>query len=208
MTTAAPPPLPTAKQNGTSTPAANVLRALTSLASLSQLSSALSTSVPALAPHTENAKTHFSALWTSAKPWAEFFNGKKFVPPASAAELQERLVDNLTYFSSNYLLCFLILSTASVLIHPLSFLCIVLIVALYVFLFLHNADTVRIGPLQLTANSKKIAFAALSLLLLYVTNAIGIIGSWALFGVILSLIHAACRVSAKEPDFESPVQSV
>lgn len=117
-------------------------------------------------------------------------------------------MDNLTYFSSNYLLCFLILSTLSILIHPLSFLCILILVALYVFMFLQNPDNLKVGPIRLTSNTKRFAFVGIAFILLYLTNAIGILGSWALFGVILSLIHAACRVSAKEPDFESPVNSV
>lgn len=179
-----------------------------SLASLATFSTTLSKSVPALATPTENAKVHVSALWTSAKPWGEFFNGKKFVPPASPSELQERLMDNLTYFSPNYLLCFLVLSMASVLVHPLSFLCVVLLAALYVFMFLQSRDALKVGPVVLTSNAKKVVFAVVAFCLLYLTNAIGILGSWALFGMFLSLIHAGCRVSAKEPDFDSPVNSV
>lgn len=83
-----------------------------------------------------------------------------------------------------------------------------LLAALYVFLFLQNAEFVSIGPLRLAANGRLALFAVVSFVLLYATNAIGIIGSWALFGVIVSLIHAACRTSAKEPDFDSPVNSV
>lgn len=183
-------------------------KSLFSLANVSNVTSALSSSVPALSPHSEAARLHVSSLWTSAKPWTEFFSGKKFVPPTSPSELQERLVDNLTYFSPNYLLCFLALSTMSVLIHPLSFLCVLLLVGLYVFMFLQNPDTLSVGPVKLSAKPKIAAFALIAFILLYLTNAIGIIGSWALFGVFLSLIHAGCRVSAKEPDFDSPVTSV
>lgn len=207
---AAPPPAQSASAPAASGGggAAMLARSLLSFANASTVTKALSSSVPALAPQTEAARVHVSALWTSAKPWSEFFNGKKFVPPASPSELQERLMDNLTYFSPNYLLCFLVLSTASVLIHPLSFLCVLLLVALYVFMFLQNQDTLKVGPVQLSPSAKKAAFAAIAFALLYLTNAIGIIGSWALFGIFLSLIHAGCRVSAKEPDFESPVNSV
>lgn len=209
---AAPTPAPAlARPSATPSPlnqVFNMLRSVTSIASISKVSSTLTSSVPALGPHTENAKLHVSALWTSAKPWSEFFNSKKFVTPANVTELQERLVDNLTHFSSNYLLCFLILSTASVLVHPLSFLCIVILAALYVYMFLQHHDVLKLGPVLLNANAKKATFALIALSLLYVTNAIRIIGSWALFAIILSLIHAACRVSAKEPDFDSPVNTV
>lgn len=202
------PTADTAQEGQGKNPMATLLGSLASISSLTSFSTALSSSVPALAPQTENARLQVSALWTSAKPWSEFFNGKKFSPPSSASELQERLMDNLTYFSSNYILCFLVLSMASVLIHPLSFLCIVLLAGLYIYMFLQNQDVVTIGPLRLSSNMKKVVFAILSFILLYLTNAIGIIGSWALFGVIVSIIHAACRVSAKEPDFESPVNTV
>lgn len=97
---------------------------------------------------------------------------------------------------------------ASVLVHPLSFLCVIMLVGLYVYMFLQNQDTLKLGPVKLAQNAKKVLFAVIAFCLLYLTNAIGIIGSWALFGIFLSLIHAGCRVSAKEPDFDSPVNSV
>lgn len=180
-----------------------------SLTSLASVSSVLKSSVPSsLAPHTETARVQISALWSSAKPWGEFFNGKKFVPPGSASELQERLMDNLSYFSANYVVCFLVLSAASVLIHPMSFVCIVLLVALYVYMFLQHTDAIALGAVTLSVKAKKGVFATTGLALVYATNAVGIIGSWALFAVFVSLIHAGCRVSVKEPDFDSPVNAV
>lgn len=204
MATAGAPPTKSA-----SAPAGVAASALArSFALLAPLSKALTTSVPALSTPTDNVRLQASALWTSAKPWAEFFDGKKLVPPASARELQERLVDNLTYFSPNYVLCFLAVSMASVLVHPLSFLCVLVLAAVYVVAFLQQPDAVRVGPVELSKAAKTALFGVLAFVLLYLTNAIGIIGSWALFGIFLSLLHAACRVSAKEPDFESPVNAV
>lgn len=179
-----------------------------SLAALAPFANAFASSVPALTTPTENAKVHISALWTSTKPWNEFFNTKKFVPPSSPRELQERLLDNLTYFSPNYILCFIILSTASVLVHPLSFLCVVAIAGMYIYMFLQNQDSLKVGPVKMSKNVKTGVFGGISFILLYLTNAIGIIVSWALFGIFLSLLHAGCRVSAKEPDFDSPVNTV
>lgn len=193
------------ESSGKGSSVASAMASLASLSSLTSVSSALSSSVPGLAPHTENARLQVSALWTSAKPWGEFFNSKKFTPPANPAELQERLLDNLQHFSANYVLCFLIVSAASVLVHPLSFVCVVLLALLYVFLFLQNAGPVAVGPVTLSPIAKKVAFAVIAVILLYLTNAVAILGSWALFGIILSLAHAAARVSVKEPDFDSPV---
>lgn len=179
-----------------------------SLALLAPLVKSLTASVPALATPTENARLQVSTLWTSAKPWGEFFNTKKFVPPSSRSELQERLMDNLTYFSPNYVLCFLILAMASVLVHPLSFLCVLVLAVLYVVMFLQHPEAIKVGPVRMPKNVKIGVFAVVAFVLLYFTNAIGIIGSWALFGMLLSVLHASCRVSAKEPDFESPVNTV
>lgn len=117
-------------------------------------------------------------------------------------------MDNLTYFSPNYVLCFLVVSMASVLVHPLSFLCVAVLAAVYVVAFLQHPEAMQVGPVKVSKNVKTALFAVVAFGLLYVTNAIGIIGSWALFGIFLSLLHAACRVSAKEPDFESPVNAV
>lgn len=97
---------------------------------------------------------------------------------------------------------------ASVLVHPLSFLCVLALAALYVVMFLQHPETIKVGPVRMSNNVKMGVFALIAFALLYLTNAIGTIGSWALFGILLSVLHASCRVSAKEPDFDSPVNSV
>ena len=181
---------------------------LGSVGTLESVASSVTSSVPGLSPHTDAARTQVSALWGSAKPWAEFFDRRKFVPPANATELRERLMDNLTHFSANYLISFLVVSVLSVLVHPLSFVCVVLITGLYIVLFLQNQDDARLGPVAIPTKMKKPLFAVTSVVLLYLTNAVGIVGSWALFSIILSLLHAGGRVSVKEPDFESPVDAV
>lgn len=193
------------KGEARSSPISTLVSSLGSMETVTALSSVLNTSVPGLTPHTDAARNHFSALWRSAQPWTEFFNRKKFVPPTSATELRERLVDNLTHFSANYLICFFAVSIASVLVHPLSFLCVCLLLVLYVIFFLQNPEQLKVGPLSIPANAKIVVFGAITALLLYLTNAVAILGSWALFSIILSLLHAGGRVSAKEPDFESPV---
>lgn len=184
----------------------DLLRTLSS--SLPALSSTLTKSAPSLGAQAENAKLQASSVWRSAKPWGEFFDTKKMGVPETRNEFQERVSDNLVYFSNNYLVCFTILCCGSILIHPLSLVCIVILVGLYVYMFVHNPGVVQVGPLQLKSNGKLGLFGVVAFAVLYVTNAIGIIGSWALFGVIVSILHAACRKSVKEPDFESPVMPV
>lgn len=195
----------------TSTSTSTTSTVFDSLKSLSSLSGVLSKtiSVPSsLMPHTQQASVQISKIWTSAKPWKEFFDTKKLHKPASLSEVQDRLMDNLTYFSSNYVLFFLVISCLSVLIHPLSFLCIMSLVALYVYMFLQHPGDVKIGPVKLQQQTKLVVYLFASCILLYLTNAIAIIGSWAVFSIILSICHAAFRVSIKEPDFESPIDSV
>lgn len=175
---------------------------------LTALSTALTRAAPALGPSADAARTHVAAAWGAARPWGEFFDRRKFQPPASAAELRERLMDNLQHFAPNYVVCFLAVSAASVLVHPLSFLALLAVGALYVWFFLSNPDAARIGPISLPAKAKLPVFAFFALFVLYMTNAINALGSWALFAVLLSFAHAGARVSAKEPDFESPVEPV
>lgn len=199
-------PTPSATQATTNTSPLNMLRYISSLSSAA---TSLSKSVPSsLTPQAENARSQATALWRSAKPWVDFLDTKKMNAPSSTSELRERLTDNLTHFSSNYVLCFLVIAVLSVLIHPLSFLCVVMLAILYVFMFLQNTDSVQIGPIRLSGNFKLAAFALVSVVSLYLTNAIGVIGSWAVFSIILSFLHAGCRASAKEPDFDSPVNPV
>lgn len=168
----------------------------------------LTRAAPALSPHTDVAASQFSSVWSATRPWGEFFNKRKFSPPSNASDLRERLVDNLTHFSSNYVLCFLIVSAASILVHPLSFLAVLVVAAAYVWLFLSNPDAVRLGPLLVPSKAKLPVFAVFAAAALYLSNAVATLGSWALFGVLLSFAHAGARVSAKEPDFESPVEPV
>lgn len=65
------------------------------------------------------------------------------------------LFDNLAHVLSNYFLFSPILYTTSVLIHPLPLLCIVVLAALYVYMFLQHHDVLKVGPVHLTANLKK-----------------------------------------------------
>lgn len=150
------------------------------------------------------------SVWRSAKPWAEFGNTAKMNVPVSASEVQQRLSDNLTYFASNYALCFIALSCVGVLVHPVAFICIVGLAALYVALFMQQGMGVgMIAPLRgpHRHNARVVTFAGVTFATLYVTDAVGIIGSWMVLAGVMSVVHAACRVSAKEPDFESPVVS-
>jgi hypothetical protein len=188
---------------GATTAALEAVRAAGSsllLGAISSLSSSQSVS-----PQVEAVRAHATSVWASARPWTEFFMSKKFVPATSAGEIRQRLMDNLQYFASNYILIFIGLSTLGVVVHPMSFVCLLACIGLYVFLFLQNPGPVRLGPISLTMQTKRIAFGALSFVILYITNAVAILGSWALFSVILSLVHAGARVSVKEPDFETAV---
>lgn len=117
-------------------------------------------------------------------------------------------MDNLPYFFPNYLLIFAGLAALGVLVHPLSFVALALLLAGYVALFLQRPGPLRLGPLVLKENVKVAAYAGVALVLLYVTDAVGILGSWAAFSMVLSLAHAGARVSVKEPDFETPADQV
>jgi PRA1 family protein 1 len=194
---------------GATTPASasNPLEAVRAFGS-TLLHSAISSisSSQSVAPQVESVRAHATSVWASARPWTEFFHSKKFIPATSLGEVQQRLLDNLQHFSSNYILIFIGLSTLGVVVHPMSFVCLLACVGLYVFMFLQNPGSVRIGPLSLTVQTKRFAFGAAAFFILYLTNAVAILGSWALFSVILSLVHAGARVSVKEPDFESAVE--
>lgn len=182
--------------------------ALQSAEGASAIGAILARAAPGLTPHADAARGQLAQIWGSARPWSEFFDRRKLTPPSSAGELRERLVDNLTHFAANYLMCFCVVSVASILIHPLSFLGVAAIGVLYVWLFLTQPDAVALGPVVVPAKFKLPVFGVVAICLLWITNAISALGSWALFGVFLSFIHAGARVSAKEPDFESPVETV
>lgn len=152
-------------------------------------------------------RTQAFSIWRSTKPWAEFGNTSKMNMPVSASEVQQRLSDNLTYFASNYALCFITLSCFGVLVHPVAFFCIVALAALYFALFMQQPQGMMIAPLRgpHRHNARVMTFVGVTFVTLYVTDAVGIIGSWMVLAGVMSVAHAMCRVSAKEPDFESPV---
>lgn len=192
-------------------PSAGGLSAVDSLRSLgaAALSGALaslgSRGASAAAPQMEDLKTHATSIWAAARPWADFFNTKKFVPAQALDEVRTRLVDNLHFFSSNYVIIFCALSALGVIVHPMSVVCVVLCLACYAYLFLQNPGAVRIGPVQLTVQTKKVFFGVFTAAFLYITSALSILGTWAFFSAAISIVHAAARVSVKEPDFESEV---
>lgn len=175
---------------------------------LNALSATLTRAAPSLAPTAEAARTHLTAAWGAARPWGEFFDRRKFVPPTGGGELRERLVDNLQYFTANYIVCFLMVSALSVLVHPFSFLAVLFVGGVYFWLFVTNTEGARLGPLAIPKGAKLPLFGVFALAILYLTNAVAALGSWALFAVLCSFAHAGARVSAKEPDFESPVEPV
>jgi hypothetical protein len=189
--------------------AAAPLPALDALRSLSAnvLSSALASlaSNASLAPQVDLVRGHATTIWSSARPWGDMLNAKKFVPATSFVELQERLQANLQYFASNYVLIFCGLSALGVLVHPMSFVCVLIIVALYHVCIMQNAGTFNFGPLALKPQAKKVVFAVATVFLLWLTNAVSILGTWAMFSILLSIVHAGARVSVGEADFESPV---
>ena len=180
--------------------------------SLPNLSSLFSTSSNPLSnlfstTEAETARLQLATLWTSAKPWTQFFNTKKFIPPTSS-ELRQRLVENIPYFFPNYVLIFIALSMIGVLVHPLSFVALFFIIIGYVYMFLQHPKSLKVGPVVLSESIKVVVFGVLCAGMLYLTNAIAIVGSWAAFSVVVSLAHAGARVSAEDPDFDTPAEQV
>lgn len=181
----------------------DMLRSIGSAALLNAMSAARSTPV---GPQMDSVRDQATSIWSSARPWSEFLNTKKIVPASNASEIQQRLLDNLQYFSSNYILIFVALSAMGVLVHPMSFVCVLVLLGLYVYMFLQHPASVTIGPVVLPPQPKRIAFGIASVLCLYITDAVTILGSWALFSIIISIVHAGARVSVQEPDFETAVE--
>lgn len=182
------------------------LRALGSAALSSVLSAASNGGGGAESvPQMDTLRTHASSVWTRARSWSDFFSAKKFTPAQGADELRQRLVDNLQYFASNYVILFVALSALGVIVHPMSFVCVLAVLAMYVYKFLHNPGAVRIGPVALSVQAKRVMFAVVTALIMYVTSALNILGTWAFFSGAIALVHAGARVSVKEPDFTSEV---
>ncbi|KAF2157204.1 prenylated rab acceptor PRA1 [Myriangium duriaei CBS 260.36] len=72
----------------------------------------------------QSLTTHFSSL----KPFSDFFDIKRMSRPSSLLEAQGRLNYNLSYFSSNYAIVFIILSIYSLLTNILLFFDILLVI--------------------------------------------------------------------------------
>jgi hypothetical protein len=179
------------------------LRSLGSQALSNALSSVASNT--SLAPQVDQLRGHATSIWTSTRPWADMLNAKKIKPATTLIELQERLQANLSHFAPNYIIMFVCLSALGILVHPMSFICVLIIIAMYHLCIMQNAGTFTLGPVSLRPQGKKVAFAVATVIFLWITDAIAILGSWAMFSIILSIVHAGARVSVSEADFESPV---
>lgn len=76
--------------------------------------------------------TSMSSRFASLKPVSEFLDIKRLSKPADFGEVQSRVNYNLSYFSSNYALVFVMLSIYSLLTNPvLLFVIILVTVGLY-----------------------------------------------------------------------------
>lgn len=199
-----PSPLTTASSAPALGASATPLDSLRSIGSAALATALTSLSTPS-ASDAADLKSHATSLWSSARPWADFFSSKKFVQPTGLDDLRARLVDNLAHFAANYVIIFCALSALGVIVHPLSVVCVGLCLGAYVFLFLHNPGSVRLGPVVLDARMKKAVFGVIAALFLWATAALSILGTWAFFSAGISVVHAGARVSVKEPDFESEV---
>jgi ribose/xylose/arabinose/galactoside ABC-type transport system permease subunit len=98
---------------------------------------------------------------------------------------------------------FVALSALGVLVHPLSFVCVLAVLGVYMYLFLQNPTNLRLGPFLLTVRTKRAVFGLTTGLFLWMTSALSILGTWAFFSAAISIVHAGARISVKEPDFES-----
>lgn len=178
------------------------LRAIGSSALASAISS-VGGGGSASAPQIDSLRQQASAVWSSARSWNEFCNTKKFTPAANLDEVRQRIMENGPYFAANYVIIFVAFSALGILVHPMSFVCVLIVLGLYFWMFMATSGPVRMGPINLSVQGKRIAFGVSTVFFLWLTNAFVILSSWFFFSLGVAVVHAGGRISVNEADFDS-----
>eukprot|EP00179_Madagascaria_erythrocladioides_P010316 CAMPEP_0198308474 /NCGR_PEP_ID=MMETSP1450-20131203/1114_1 /TAXON_ID=753684 ORGANISM="Madagascaria erythrocladiodes, Strain CCMP3234" /NCGR_SAMPLE_ID=MMETSP1450 /ASSEMBLY_ACC=CAM_ASM_001115 /LENGTH=210 /DNA_ID=CAMNT_0044011145 /DNA_START=102 /DNA_END=734 /DNA_ORIENTATION=- len=159
-------------------------------------------SLGSLLPSSESARSALAAAWERSRPWSEFANTAQMATPA-AADVKDRVVENAKYYSFNYLFIVVVVTALNVLLHPLSFLGVIIILALYMYLFVANPEPLALGGLELDHRAKTAALAIFALLTLWLTGAGAAFVSLLFMLAALAGIHMAFRKAPNEVDFDT-----
>jgi len=151
-----------------------------------------------------------SRLWlkTNLRPWAEFFNRTLVSRPPTSAEALVRLNHNLPYFKANYALITLLVSMVFVLSNWLFLGSVIVLTAIFVYVAGYGgeqADAVMLVGVSLRKRDAYIALGVVGFILLWISNAWGILVSTCFVGGILCLSHALFMEKGVVTEFASNV---
>jgi hypothetical protein len=146
---------------------------------------------------TEGAISKFKDMFFSWKTergknlrkWGQFCDRSKFLLPRPTQVLQ-RLKTNLSYFQTNYLIVFLVLTVYCVLTNPFFLFAVFSFLALYVYLFYWRSQPLKVGSHIVSDKEKTILVGTVTVIFFYIAS-VGSTIFW-LLGVSITIvfIHA------------------
>ncbi|CDR43175.1 CYFA0S11e01090g1_1 [Cyberlindnera fabianii] len=128
---------------------------------------------------------------TTMKPLREFFNTSKIALPKSIADWRRRLLVNLRYYQSNYLVVLVIVSLLDLIQRPWLLIALASLVAGVVSLKRHPSDEIRYNNISV---DKKYLYGALLLITVPVvlfSSPLATVLSIATISALLVAIHAS-----------------
>eukprot|EP01090_Pellita_catalonica_P011860 TRINITY_DN2448_c0_g1_i2.p1 TRINITY_DN2448_c0_g1~~TRINITY_DN2448_c0_g1_i2.p1 ORF type:complete len:188 (+),score=2.66 TRINITY_DN2448_c0_g1_i2:39-602(+) len=130
------------------------------------------------------ASSHMKTL----RSWGEFFDRHHFKLPSDAASVSSRIISNYSYFQTNYLLIFIVVSLYSIFSNPMFLVSVFAVLGLWVYAFMYSPDPLVLGGMSINEQQKTYGLGAITLLLFWFTST-GSTLLW-IFMFSLSLITA------------------
>ena len=90
--------------------------------------------------HIEHAVTNWRTTYQNVRPWTEFFDRARFSKPENLAVVRSRLMQNLVYYQTNYLMVFGVVLVYSLLTNLWFLFSILLLSGLFFYTYGYVSD--------------------------------------------------------------------
>ncbi|KAK8618765.1 hypothetical protein V6N13_132746 [Hibiscus sabdariffa] len=127
------------------------------------------------------------------RPWKLMFNFHSINFPRTLSETVSRFKTNVCYFRMNYAIIVLIILFLSLLWHPISLIVLVIMMALWLFLYFLRDEPLVVFNRTIDDRVVLIVLGVSTFVFLLLTDATGNILVSVLIGAVIVLVHASLR---------------
>ncbi|KAE8667113.1 PRA1 family protein F2 [Hibiscus syriacus] len=139
------------------------------------------------------AKDHIQEGLGTRRPWKLMFNTHSINLPRTLSEAISRFKTNACYFRMNYAMIVLIILFLSLLWHPISLIVLVIMMALWLFLYFLRDEPLVVFNRSIDDRVILVALGVSTFLFLLLTDATCNILASVSIGAVVVLLHASLR---------------